>query len=352
MTRRQLIATAFATLSNNSLKPAEDLLTAAARDAKPRAAVLAVREGSFSYLRAFGTAQPDSRFLIASITKPMTASALLWLADRNKVSLDHPASRYLPEFKGEGRDKILLRHLLTHTSGLPDMLPANTALRQRHAPLTEYVKLSLTTPLLFPVDTKYSYSSTGILLAAEIARRVDGRPIDKILAEEIYRPLRMSHTALGLGPWTLKDLVPSQTEYAPADLGSTADSKSWDWNSQYWRSLGSPWGGAHSTASDIATFLDTFLNPKPGGPLTVPTLQKMITNHNPAGLMPYGLGWSLGKRLNKSLSENTFGHGGSVGTLCWADPARKRLFVLLTSLPAAVANKAIIHPVSDEVAAI
>ena len=68
-------------------------------------------------------------FLLASISKPMTASAVMLLSDRKQLSLDDAVSKFIPEFKGGEKDRIVIRHLLTHTSGLPDMLPENDALR-------------------------------------------------------------------------------------------------------------------------------------------------------------------------------------------------------------------------------
>ncbi len=342
MTRREWIAlTGFA--AQGQWAAAERLLLAATAQEKPRAAVLAVEDNAQQWQKAFGQARADSRFLIASITKPMTAVGVMTLVDRGQLRLDEDIVRYLPERPG-----ILLRHLLTHTSGLPDMLPENTALRQRNAPLEEYVRLALRTPLLFAPGTKWSYSSTGILLAAEIARRLDGRPFAELLRQEVFQPWGMRQTVLGkpAGPW-----VRSQTDFAPADLGGAAsDTARWDWNSEYWRALGVPWGGAHSTAADILRLLGEFLRPS-GRVLRPDTAANMIRNQNPAGMEPYALGWRVGGKLGRGLSEETFGHAGSTGTLCWADPRKKRAFVLLTSLPDAVARQAIIAPVSEAVAA-
>ena len=84
--------------------------------------------------------QPDSVFLLASITKPVTAWALMMLVDSGEVSLDDPVDCYLPEFRGGARDRVKVRHLLSHTSGMPDMLPNNTELRRAHEPLEEFVR--------------------------------------------------------------------------------------------------------------------------------------------------------------------------------------------------------------------
>ncbi|MFN8938492.1 MAG: serine hydrolase domain-containing protein [Acidobacteriota bacterium] len=338
MLRRSLLSLAFAPLTRNNIAPLEKLLLTAAAQSRPRAAVLLIRERNFNYLRAFGAAQPDSRFLIASITKPMTAATLLSLG---KVDPSQPASRYLPELTGPERAAITIRQLLTHTSGLPDMLPENTALRQRHAPLSEFVRLSFTTPLLFAPGTRYSYSSTGILLAAVIAERLGGQPLPALMQRQLFQPLNMKHSTLGAGSLPLSAFEPIQVEHAPSDLGNSAETRSWDWNSPYWRNLASPWGGAHSTAADIAAFLESFFAARLG-----PGLAPMIQNQNPAPLTPHGLGWSLGPRLGPGLAPTTFGHGGSTGTLCWADPTRRRVFVLLTSLPANVSNSTVLQPAS------
>lgn len=346
MTRRELFAAMAAAIDSGRVERAEALLRKAAEEKMPRAMSFYYSEGASAISKSYGEAKADSRFLIASISKPMTVAGLMWLADRKKVVLTDPVSKYLPEFVGGERAQVQVRNLLSHTSGLPDMLPENTALRQRNAPLAEYVALGLKTPLLFSPGSKQSYSSTAILLASEIARRVDGRPIAKLLEDEIYNPLGMRNTAMGLGRFRLEDVVRSQTEHAPADLGGATGTEKWDWNSAYWRGLGAPWGGAHSTAEDIAKFLRAFLEPS-GKPLSREAVAAMTHNQNPAGVGAYGYGFSVGPKLSAGLPAEAFGHGGSTGTLCWVNPVKRSIFVLLTSLPDAVARKRIIQPVSQ-----
>ena len=100
------------------------------------AAVLIRQAGKDLLRRSYGKAKsPDTVFLLASITKPMTATGFMILVDRGQVSLSDPVRKFIPEFTGSGRDQVLVRHLLTHTSGLPDMLPENVELRRRKAPL-------------------------------------------------------------------------------------------------------------------------------------------------------------------------------------------------------------------------
>src|SRR5688572_21031642 len=100
------------------------------------AAVVHVQRGSEIHQQAFGKAKdPDAIFLLASITKTMTAAGVMLLADRGELRVDDRVAKFIPEFTGGARGEITIKQLLTHTSGLPDQVPNNTALRQRHAPL-------------------------------------------------------------------------------------------------------------------------------------------------------------------------------------------------------------------------
>jgi CubicO group peptidase (beta-lactamase class C family) len=286
--------------------------------------------------------KPDALFLLASITKPMTAVALMKLVDAGSVRPDETAKHYLPEMAGGAHAKITVRHLLTHTSGLPDMLPENDALRERHAPLEEFVKLAARTPLLFAPGAECRYQSMGILLAAAIVERLAGRPLPQFLEKEVFAPLGMSGTSLGLGGRSLSATVPTQL----------SGKSSWDWNSPYWRGLASPWGGAIAPASDIAKFLTAFLQPERQKVLQAATARAMIQDQNTGLNKAWGIGWAVNARnegglFGRGCSRQAFGHGGSVGTLCWADPADGGVFVILTGKPAAESNKPLLHPLSN-----
>ncbi|MFN0106283.1 MAG: serine hydrolase domain-containing protein [Bryobacteraceae bacterium] len=339
LSRRTLLAGAL--FAPGRFQSAELILDKAVASGHLHAAVLRVEQRGEVFERAFGKAKPDSPFLIASITKPMTATAVMLLADRGLLRYEDPASKYLDNFTAGDRSKITIRHLLTHTSGLPDMLPDNIALRQRQAPMQDFVKGALTTPLLFTPGARTSYQSMGILLAAEIAERVAHKPLRQFLHTELFQPLKMTRTALGLGKFKLADTVRNQTEHADPP-GGTPETAAWDWNSPWWREFGAPWGGAHSTAADIAKLLNAFLHPT-GTPVKKETAQRMIANQNMGLDKPYGIGWSV--------SPAPFGHGGSTGTSCWADAGREATFVLLTSLPSRVSQKLIIDPVAKAVRA-
>ena len=335
LSRRALFAGAL--FAPSRFHAAAAIIDKAIASGQLHAAVLRVDEKGDTFERAFGKAKPESAFLIASITKPMTASAVMLLADRGLLKIEDPASKYLDNFTAGDRAKITIRHLLTHSSGLPDMLPDNIALRQRQAPLPDWIKGALTTPLLFAPGARTSYQSMGILLAAEIVERITRQPLRQFLQAELFQPLQMNRTVLGKAD----NAIQIQAEHADPP-GGTPETANWDWNSQWWRDLGAPWGGAHSTAADIAQLLRAFLHPT-GKPVKKETAQRMTVNQNTGLDKPYGIGWAI--------TDGGFGHGGSTGTSCWADTAKDATFVLLTSLPARASQKPIIDPVSKAVRA-
>ncbi len=237
---------------------------------------------------------------------------------------------------------MTIRHLLTHTSGLPDQLAGNNDLRRKHAPLTEFAAQTVRTPLAFAPGSRYQYSSMGIMLAAQVAELLGGTDIRTLVDRAVFQPLGMKHSAQGLGRFRLADMVPVQMEGAAPESGAgDPKARDWDWNSPYWRKLGAPWGGTHASAPDIGRFLDEFLGAR-GKALKPETARLMIRNHNPAGLTPRGLGFGVGRGAGSpGCSERTFGHTGSTGTLCWADPASETICVVLTSLPRRGAKR---HP--------
>lgn len=327
----------IAALKADGLEAAAAILEDASARGQIDASALLVRRGDAEFSRTFGAVPSiDSPFLLASISKTISAAAVMKVHEEGGFDLDDPAVRHLPEFTGDGREKITVRQLLTHVSGLPDQLPENATLRARHAPLSDFVNAAMRTPLLFAPGTRYSYSSMAILLATEIAQRASGTSFPTLVDETIYQPLGMKHSAMGVGRLGLDSLIRNQVEFGAPESGSGDPStKSWDWNSDYWRRLGAPWGGAHGSAPDVARFLAAFLHPD-GKALKPETARLMIRNHNPEGLRPRGLGFDLGPALGvgPGCSERTFGHTGSTGTRCWADPESDTLCVILTTLPA------------------
>ncbi|OYW75245.1 MAG: hypothetical protein B7Z37_14315 [Verrucomicrobia bacterium 12-59-8] len=348
-----LAATKSHSTSSDSMQTAAQIIQQQVDAGILASAVLHVRQGKSTFQQVFGKAgNADAIFLLASITKTMTAAGVMVLADRSDLRLNDPVMKFIPEFNAGARKQVTIEQLLTHTSGLPDQLENNSELRSRHVPLAEFVQGAIRTPLLFAPGTKYHYQSMGILLAAEIVERITQMPLPNFLAKEVFAPLGMKHSALGLGSFKLADTIRCQTEHAAPESGAgDPQAASWDWNSPYWRNLAAPWGGAHGSAADVARFLDSFTHPS-GQVLGEETARLMLQNHTPSLTARRGIGFALGPEgFGKNCSQQSFGHSGSTGTLAWADPATDTTCVILTSLPSRVSEQTILYTVSDVVAA-
>lgn len=330
-----LMKSALGADSNEAFESACELLEKACSSQQVHAASIYIRVGSKVNVKCFGEAKTDSAaFLLGSISKPIAITSLMVLFDQGKFSLDDPAQKFLPEFKGDGREQITIRHLLTHVSGLPDQLPDNAKLRGSHAPLSEFVRGALRVPLSFSPGTRYQYSSMAILLATEIAQRISGTEIKRLVRDTVLKPLNMNHSALGVGDLANEQIMKCQVEFGAVESGGgSAESRSWDWNSDYWRQLGAPWGGVQSSANDVGLFLEEFAQLR--GVVVKPETAKLMTrNHNPLGRESRGLGFEVGMEgLCAGCSVESFGHTGSTGTIAWADPSRERVCVVLTTLP-------------------
>jgi len=342
----------LAAVRQEKFDAAAAVLAKAASEGQVRASSLCVRHGKDVFARSFGEAKStDTLFLLASITKTLTAAAVMTLVDRAKLRLDDPVAKIIPEFSEAPRNRITLAQLLTHVSGLPDQLPENQKLRSSHAKLSQFVDGAVRTPLLFDPGARYSYSSMGILLAAEMARRITGTETAEFIDRTVFQPLEMKRSVLGLGRFTMDDIVRNQTDHAAPESGAgDPTAKEWDWNSPYWRALGAPWGTAHSSAPDVARFYAEFLHPT-DRMMKPETARLMVRNHNPEGFTPRGLGFAVGKQSGSAgCSEKTYGHSGSSGTLAWADPATDTVCVVLTTLPGGAVKPHPLRTASDLVA--
>ena len=291
---------------------------------------------------------PDSVFLLASITKPVTVCALMLLVERGLVSLGDRVCRHLPEFEGEDRASMRVLHLLSHTSGMPDMLPNNLELRQAHEPQSTFVEYALKTSLLFEPGSDFRYQSKGILLTAEIVERLTGQRLRDFLKTELLQPLGMTRSSLAIGGRSIDETV-----YCGVDPEDERFSSDWGPNSDYWRDFGCPWGGLHASARDVARLLQATLTGG-GGALSPATCQRMRLDHNVHLRAPWGLGWGLRDSrvwnyFGNLCSAETYGHTGATGTVAWADPATQTVCVILTNQM--VGEGRLLRRVSNAVAA-
>jgi CubicO group peptidase (beta-lactamase class C family) len=284
----------------------------------------------------------DALFLVASITKPVTATAVVMLAERGLLSLQDRVADFMPEFARNGKQDVRIIHLLTHTSGLPDMLPENLRLRREHQPLSAFVERTCRVAPAFRAGTAVSYQSMGFAILAELVHQASGRLLPEFLAREVFAPLGMEDTSLGWQPSRRERIAVVRT---PPDQGAD-----WGWNSPYWLGLGVPWGGLITSPADLARFCLMMVG---GGALggtrvlSAAALRAMTTNQLAAmprvpeeerRCRPWGLGWRLNwpgepSSFGDLLGARTYGHWGATGTLCWLDPDAGAFCILLTTQP-------------------
>jgi len=251
-------------------------------------------------------AQPDAPLRIGSNTKPITATVVLQLVQEGKLALDAPVDRYLPGLlRGDGIDgrHITVRHLLQHTSGLPDyddVILADdplTAIKQYYEPL-QLIRSALTQPATGAPGAGFSYSNTNYVVAGLLAQEVSGRPIEQLIADRIITPLGLSHT---YWPAPRDRSMPANAlhgYYFGVDV--TELDPSWGWAA----------GQIISTPQDVNTFFAALLGGKLLGPKMMAEMKKTVPSDiTLTGGDRYGLGLL---RINTSCGVEAWGHGGDV----------------------------------------
>lgn len=326
----------------------------------PAAGVLVGRKGSTSGAHLFGrqgtdtsspAILPDAIFLIASITKPIVGAGVLLLAERGLLVLDDRVEQFVPTFGQNGKHAVTIRNLLTHTSGLPDMLPENVELRTANAPLSAFVEGACRVGLDFPPGRGVQYQSMGFAMLGEIIHQVSGKSCSQFLHDEFFAPLGMDDTALGAPPSWFEGPRPKVDRIAEIRL--TAEQRQaagWNWQSPYWRKLGVPWGGLLTTPADLGRYAQMMLErgAGPRGRILSPATVAAATRNQLEAMRdvpaddcrcrPWGLGWRLNWPAHSAnfgdfLGPATYGHWGATGTVMWIDPDSQSFAVILTTQP-------------------
>jgi CubicO group peptidase (beta-lactamase class C family) len=321
-------------------------------DKVPAAGLCVGRKGRLVEPRVFGRQRPesgsppirkDALFLIASITKPVTVTAAMLLVERGLLSLEDRVADYVPAFAAHGKQAVEVRHLMTHTSGLPDMVADNVALRKAHKPLAAFVEAICQEPLLFAPGTKVSYQSCGTAMLGEIVHQVSGKTLPEFLRGNIFEPLGMTDTSLGWDP-------DKKERIAAVRVAPELVKEDWNWNSAYWLGFGAPWGGLITSPGDLARFCQMMLDGGKLGEVRIlsPATVRTITSNQLATLpqvpeeerrcRPWGLGWRLNwpghsANFGDLLGLRTYGHWGATGTVTWIDPETESFLVLFTTQP-------------------
>ncbi len=294
--------------------------------------------------------QRDTLFWIASMTKPVTAVAVLMLQDEGKLNAADPVAKYIPEFANlktpSGKPaNLTLRQVLTHTSGLGE---AKSEDAKKARTLADLVPLWLAAPMQYEPGSKWQYTQSGINAAARVVEVVSGMSFDEYLQKNLFDPLGMPNTTFypTEEQWArlatayaknktngLLEPVPQRTDFGKRDRPPQGN------------------GGLYSTAPDYARFCQMLLN---GGrfdgrrylsPAAMTFLMTPQTGGLPTGFFQnstFGFHgnnykWGIGicilrephEGVASMLSPGTFGHGGAWGTQAWVDPVKERAYILM-----------------------
>ncbi len=286
----------------------------------------------------------DSIFWIASMSKPVTAACVMMLQDAGKLTLDDPITKHLPEMKSlklaDGTAAVItIRQLLSHTSGMAE-LKSGEAYTSRD--LAEAASRYSRVEVLFPPGSKWQYSQTCINTATRIVEVVSGMAFDEFIQERLCKPLGMMDTTFYLSDDQYARLAKSYRRtddglIEEAKIGLLAGHLPTDRER-----MPAGNGGLFSTADDYATFCRMLLNE---GELngtriltaeSVKLMRTVVTGDLKTGFTP-GNGWGIGccvvrepQGVSEKLSAGSFGHGGAYGTQAWIDPARERIYILMT----------------------
>ena len=303
--------------------------------------VLHLEAAGFADIAAKTPMQTDAICWIASMTKPITATAVMMLQEEGKLSVDDPVAKYLPELgnlkTADGKSaKLTLSHLLTHTSGMPEV--TGEQYKTAHS-LADVIPFYVGKPLQFEPGSKWQYCQSGIISLGRIVEIVSGESFPAFLQKRLFDPLGMKDTTFYLSSEQFSRLAmtyrrtQAKLEEEPLDFRGRLPTD----HDRY----PAPNGGLFSTAPDYARFCRMILNQgtldgrRYLKPESVKLMTSVQTGDLKTGFTPgngWGLGWCVVRQpqgITAMFSAGTFGHGGAYGTQAWIDPVKQIVYVLM-----------------------
>ena len=285
--------------------------------------VLVARDGEILFDKGYGSANlewkiandGDTKFRLGSVTKQFTGAAILLLQERGKVQLDAPVRTYLPDAPAAW-DKVTVRNLLTHSSGIPNFTSFDdyAKLKTLEATTASLIARFRDKPLEFQPGEKYAYSNSGYILLTAIIEKASGQSYSTFLADNIFRPLGMADT----GYDSHAAVLPRRAAgYSPSPKGVV--------NTDYLdMTIPQGAGALYSTSHDLLKWQRGLF----GGKLLKPDSLK-------AYLTPFKDNYALGVAVVTAGGNTTVSHGGGIeGFNTWLgyDPDRKLTVVVLANL--------------------
>jgi CubicO group peptidase (beta-lactamase class C family) len=291
-----------------------------------RAGILA--EASVGRLDWSPSPAPDAHTLwdAASLTKVLgMTTAVMQLVEQGRVELDAPLQRYLPDWRGPSKERVTIRQLITHTSGLPAFKAYD---RQTHDP-DSLATLMFTTPLDTLPGVRMVYSDIGAYLLGRLVERVSGESLDRYVVRHVFAPLAMNETGYRPDSSLRPRIAPTEIDTLRGGKvrGFVHDERA------YYLGGVSAHAGIFTSAHDLARFARMYLN---GGVLDGARVvqPETIARFTTRQVADRALGWQKPDGSNSAghlMSEQAFGHTGFTGTSIWIDPARDVFVILLSN---------------------
>jgi serine-type D-Ala-D-Ala carboxypeptidase len=254
-------------------------------------------------------------------------TAMMQLVEQGRISLDAPLQRYIPEWRGPNKERVTVRHLLTHSSGLP-AFKAYDKITQRPDSLAA---LMFATPLDTLPGIKMVYSDIGAYMLGRLVERISGETLDQYVVRHVFQPLGMNETRYNPPAEWISRVAPTEIDPLRGGLvrGKVHDERA------YYLGGVSAHAGIFSSAHDLARLAEMYLN---GGTLDGTRVVKaetiaLFTAIQDSAFSNRALGWEKPTGRNSAghlMSSRAFGHTGFTGTSFWVDPSRD-LFVILLS---------------------
>jgi len=311
----------------------------------PGAVVLVGRSNRILYHRAFGSAmivganndspvpqamQMETVFDLASLTKPIaTATSILILADRGQLNVDDPVGVYLPAFACAGKEDVRIRHLLTHTSGLPAYTTAKPLADEYGSPCPEKViETVCRLEAMNAPGEEFRYSCLGYIVLARIVQIVSGRNVAEFSRENIFEPLGMHRTTFN-PPAAWQDGIAATQIVDGKPLRGTVH----DPLAQLMDGVGGN-AGLFSTASDLSIYCRMLLK---GGAwrgrriLSRDAVRLLTTPQSHGRAYGFDVTSDYAWLKGSHASEQAFCHTGYTGTSIVCDPAVDTYVILLTN---------------------
>ena len=336
------------TVVKTNWNPVTTFLDSAIAAGAAPGAVLGVSVAGQRYVYASGRltrdepapAEPTTVYDLASLTKVVGLTTAVMLAvDDGKLELDAPVQRYVPAFEGEGKERVTIRLLLAHGSGLPAWRPLFREAETRE----QAFALADTTALSSPPGTTDAYSDLGMIVLTQAVEAVYHERLDSLLARRVFQPLGM--TSVGFLP------TAERARIAPTELDPwrvrVLRGEVHDENAARLDGV-SGHAGLFGSAPDLLTFAEWMVEGWKGGtregrnegkhsilPSFPPSLFHEFTRRQ--NIIPgsrRALGWdtpSPGSSAGKLLSPESIGHTGFTGTSLWIDPVHRLAIVLLSN---------------------